>query len=489
MIRPLCALLFLVFVALASGSAVINDPVPKLVDYLMKGPGKQRLVYGLTQMRHVTIQRVREYAKYYALDENPLMAHLCETWWGDRWWGDNNWYKLFLTIDDYNDQGIGITSLMRLQDPDTILPHVQKLADGTASNAVWGLPSPVGIHFIRNALNAWEKSKQPQEWWSALYGVKDMTEAERYFPAETLVFLDQREDVKKWASLLSQYAGYVGLQDFGEGADAVDTMRGNRITETGYARLKKKAHFSKNLKNDMDWSEDELRTLAKMMSVQTVQSAAQLYLAQNNRMRYLSDLWCMYAFFRRTSKLGIRFATTVLNGIAFNEAGAVLRQAHQSFVNIDVFRESRPKGIKEALDLVDQSSNKFITLSEWKLAKEEYKKRCGDKCIVFYSEGHDVKRHKNLKAAAAYYNQPQILDASSGKLKKKVLISTGGLQGLGLDDDGVEKAKSLLERLFGFSNDKGLDKKKGKSKNQQQNLPPLPRVVLAKEKDMRKDKV
>jgi hypothetical protein len=76
----------------------------------------------------------------------------------------------------------------------------------------------------------------------------------------------------------------------------------------------------------------------------------------------------MYAFFRRTSKLGIAFATSRLGGIAFNEVGSLFHKSNY----MDLFKEARPKGIEEGIVKVEQAREKAITSSEWKLAKDKY---------------------------------------------------------------------------------------------------------------------
>jgi len=244
------------------------------------------------------------------------------------------------------------------------------------------------LHAIRYALDHVAEKGCDISYFKALFnGVPSST----YFSFEhlDLQYL-ARPDVCAWLELLAKHRNYITLRDFDNSNEAprvISTLRGVTLKKTGMARLEDKDHLTKNTKVDAPLTLNQKQLLVRMLQEQTTQDAASSYLNKNlfkKADQFAIDRWIMYAFFRRTSKLGIDFATTKLGGVAFNEASTAfykLGKLGKKKSNIDI-----SKGLALMEARVAQDKDKRITLSEYRHAKNSPH----SKTIIFYSEGGDA---------------------------------------------------------------------------------------------------
>jgi hypothetical protein len=121
------------------GADVINDPLTKIVDSLLKGPGHQRLLYGLSGMRSLTMGRVydamqKKIRKFKDAKKKDKVEEI-ESWYPGVTKMDRSGY--FLTIDDFNGAGTSIGSMFGCG-KDVMIPLAEGIRDGTSNDYLIG---------------------------------------------------------------------------------------------------------------------------------------------------------------------------------------------------------------------------------------------------------------------------------------------------------------------------------------------------------------
>jgi hypothetical protein len=119
------------------GADIINDPLTKIVDSLLKGPGHQKLLYGLSGMRSLTMERVydqmqKEVRKLKGAKKTRKVEEI-EAWYAGVTKLDRAPY--FLTIDDFNGAGTSIGSMFACGQ-DVMNPLAEGIRDGTSKRLI-----------------------------------------------------------------------------------------------------------------------------------------------------------------------------------------------------------------------------------------------------------------------------------------------------------------------------------------------------------------
>ena len=212
---------------------------------------------------------------------------------------------------------------------------------GINENIISTNNASIGVYKVRNAL------KNPTEWHTYLqYAKVDYSEN------------GVLSNEQKWMTFLVQHERDIGLYDLGEAE--------------GLTRIKSKRRFEKNITENeayADWaktfSEEEVH---EMLSFGTDIKAAEKYYNNLDADKQIGlNLWIRNAFFRRTSKLGIDFATSNkgLNARVHFNLTSGIQQENGS-------RKPKLWGILD--DIAKDRGTRKITESEWRYAKKMMEK-------------------------------------------------------------------------------------------------------------------
>ncbi|NET44175.1 hypothetical protein [Okeania sp. SIO2B3] len=278
-----------------------NDP---LENRILEPGNENDLLYGLTEYRGTTIKRIKESARQ---DNKPEIENRK------------------MTIDDYN-KAVGITEAISLY-------------------------PLMGIYTVRKAL------EDPKKWKQYL------SNSQHDYPKEEEGVHISNE--QKWMKFLVDEREKIGLFDLGN-----RTPQGRKFLilpgeATGLKLIKSKKRFEKNIDENFNKELTE-KLVHKLLSYGTdYETALKKFSELNKRNNQLAqdvNTWVQNAFWRRTSKLGIDFATT--------ESGL---DARVHFNLTSGRRNDRgwspvPGGIIK--DVEEDRGKRKITESEWRYAQK-----------------------------------------------------------------------------------------------------------------------
>lgn len=211
------------------------------------------------------------------------------------------------------------------------------------------------IYKVRQAL------EDPNNWKSIITGCKeDYSEAEG------------SNNVQKWMALLVKHKQNIGLYDLGNSTRPVigRTLFGrDKLGEAaGVTKIKEKRRFEKNMgeEDSGKFSESDVH---KMLSFGSdFDSAHAYYLSLEKNKQTPIGRWIQMAFWRRTSKLGIDFATSVEGldaNVHFNLSSS---ESYQDEMGNTKYGELRLWGILD--DIAADKGTRKITESEWRHVKK-----------------------------------------------------------------------------------------------------------------------
>ncbi|NEQ36041.1 MAG: hypothetical protein F6K40_06980 [Okeania sp. SIO3I5] len=280
-----------------------DDP---LSQGILEPEHKNDLLYGLAGYRGTTIKRIKDKAEE---DSIPGIE------------------SRKMTIDEYN-QALGLD--------------------------IVGVSPILGVYSVRQAL------ENPEKW-------KD------YLPASKITYPKKEDGAdisneQKWMKFLVANSQKIGLWDLGD-----STPEGRRFFQllpgkaTGLNLIKSKKRFEKNIDENFNKKLTE-KLVHKLLSYGTDYDTALNKFTklnkENNPLAQDVNKWVQNAFWRRTSKLGIDFATTMESGldarVHFN-----LTSGRQ---NDTGGWEPDPKGIIK--DVEEDRGKRKITESEWRYAQK-----------------------------------------------------------------------------------------------------------------------
>ncbi|MEM7537812.1 MAG: hypothetical protein AAF639_36920 [Chloroflexota bacterium] len=216
-----------------------------------------------------------------------------------------------LTIDDYN-RAVGI------------------------NNAITISGSLSGLYQVRQALN------DPNNWSS-------------YLPHSDQNAINTKPELQAWIRALVRHKDKIGLYDFG-----ARTYRSMFHKYDGVYKILAKDRLTKNRGTNYEHVDITANNINAFLSSahDSYDSAMASIRSLNEDQQGALSEWIYKAFFRRTSKLGIDFAINDLGAtVHFNTAGMV--NPLTDFKNI-------AGGLRRNNETVDQSSNRPITISEYR---------------------------------------------------------------------------------------------------------------------------
>lgn len=212
----------------------------------------------------------------------------------------------------------------------------------------------IEIYRVRQAL------EDPNNWKSIITGCKeDYSEAEG------------SNNVQKWMVWLVKHKRNIGLYDLGNSTRPVigKTLFGrDKLGEAaGVTRIKEKRRFEKNMgeRDEGKFSESDVH---KMLSFGNDFDSANAYYKSIKNKQEPIGRWIQEAFWRRTSKLGIDFATSVegLNAnVHFNLSSS---ESYKDEMGNPMYGELRLWGILD--DIAADKGTRKITESEWRHVKK-----------------------------------------------------------------------------------------------------------------------
>ena len=248
---------------------------------------------------------------------------------------------------------------------------------GITGNIINSSYSCVGLYLVRKAL------ENPAEW------KKHLTASQFDYPQEGKALSNEQ----KWMTFLVRDKYNIGLWDLGN----TNREKKNGKAE-GLTRIKSKKRLAKNMPenepNTLSTKKDKLKTFlaldkSKSVSAEEVYTMLSFGIDDKAAMDYYTTLepekqtalnrWIQNAFWRRTSKLGIDFATSIQGLDAYVHFNLT------SGVKQDGAWQAKLWGILD--DIAEDKGKRKITESEFRYILRQIKKNPEIReRIIFYSE-------------------------------------------------------------------------------------------------------
>jgi len=262
----------------------------------------------------------------------------------------------------------------------TPLPTIDQYNKAVGINEVMGSPTKPakGIFKVREALN------DPDNWDTIM---KPPTDAQFQTPRN-------RTLVAKWKDMLVAQREQIGLYDYGDprggGIKKLLKGLGTKIKLGTGNRFSKNKYDAK----DTELTPSHISSFLSTESYEDGKKALKNVPKQDREVFALSKIggWIYLAFFRRTSKLGLEFATSAqgLNAkVRFNTAGQM------SYGNRDTYS---PTALKDIAEKSPGSTKRQITVSEYRHLKRLMKAgKIKPEQIIEYAEAGTAEKPEKKK--------------------------------------------------------------------------------------------
>jgi hypothetical protein len=242
-----------------------------------------------------------------------------------------------------------------------------------------------------------------------LFKVREALEGHGEWPLQGAADLD-KPWMQDWIAKLRSNRHRIGLYDFasqapsilaggaasstdsgkdgtanGAGGGGAGVAGGGQAANAGVSKINSKNRLTKNLdkKNIGHFDAHQLNAFLSLQSYAEAKHMVAMMREMDPSRWTALNQWVYKAFFRRTSKLGIDFATQELNSrVHFNVANS------KDYISPkEEDRKVKPKGLMMRNEEIDHSEQRDITISELRHVKKGQRKgRLGIGKVNMYSE-------------------------------------------------------------------------------------------------------